>query len=582
MIAALRRLRDRMSMKQQAGLLMALVCLTTITLMTVTAALIVRDRAIEHATAEMADLATDMANSLDRDMFGTYREIGNFASLRPLADIWAANDGVTRAMLNQLQEARPAYAWIGFAAPDGTVQVATKGMLEGKSVAERPWFKQGSKGLAALDIHEAKLLVALLGPSRDGEPFRFVDVTAPVLAADGTLKGVVGAHLSWTWAEATRDRLLARYDPALATDIWVTDAKGASILGQPFGSPELDADALAATARGPITYIDEASDGDFFAAAVATRGMEAYSGLGWRVIARRPTAAVLAGAYRDVAQILAIGLLAALASVAAAIYSAGTLTRPVRRLTLDADRAGRDPGFSGFDRLRGSSDMLALSTALRSLVRRVDFAETSLNRARAAAARSHVVQSEEIERHTQQVEALRALANTDPMTGLLNRRGFVAQAGDVLDYFKRYGRAFAVLVVDIDHFKRVNDGHGHPAGDAVIVAVGAILAEAARRTDQVARFGGEEFVVLLREVTPESLTTWAERVRAAVADGAIAIPGGGTVQVTISLGATLASPGDRDVEDIIQRADQALYMAKGRGRNQVVTLMPEPLASAAQ
>ena len=179
------------------------------------------------------------------------------------------------------------------------------------------------------------------------------------------------------------------------------------------------------------------------------------------------------------------------------------------------------------------------------------------------------------------MRTLRLLADTDPMTGLMNRRSFLGDAKDVLAFFRRYDSRFAILMIDIDHFKRVNDMHGHAAGDDVIGAVGRVLSEAARKTDRVARFGGEEFVVLLREIDEVAVTAWAERMRDAI-QAAVVTAESGAISVTVSVGATMVAASDRDIEDILHRADLALYRSKSNGRNRL-TLSPasETAAQAA-
>jgi diguanylate cyclase (GGDEF)-like protein len=121
-------------------------------------------------------------------------------------------------------------------------------------------------------------------------------------------------------------------------------------------------------------------------------------------------------------------------------------------------------------------------------------------------------------------------------------------------------------MIDIDHFKKINDTYGHAAGDEVIKRVAGLIGECIRSTDKVARLGGEEFVVLLREADLDASNFLAERIRAAVEDGA-AIYRNGAITATVSVGMTMVAASDRDVQDLIERADQALYLAKNNGRN---------------
>ena len=154
---------------------------------------------------------------------------------------------------------------------------------------------------------------------------------------------------------------------------------------------------------------------------------------------------------------------------------------------------------------------------------------------------------------------LRELAHKDPLTGAANRRSLDNLLRDQLETFTRTGTYFSIVLSDIDHFKRVNDGWGHQAGDAVLRYFADCLQEAARRGDLVARFGGEEFFVLMPGACVEGATQLAERLRSAVSQSPLeAIHGG---RITASFGVTQVARFD-DVESLLGRADRALYQAK--------------------
>jgi diguanylate cyclase (GGDEF)-like protein len=159
----------------------------------------------------------------------------------------------------------------------------------------------------------------------------------------------------------------------------------------------------------------------------------------------------------------------------------------------------------------------------------------------------------------------------------MNRRAFLAAANDAFDYHRRYDRPIAMLMADIDHFKQVNDTYGHAAGDAVIKRIGELIEDALRTTDKIGRFGGEEFVMLLREVDEESARALATRIQEKIAVSPIGF-GSKQIPVTVSIGVALVAQCDRDVSDTIERADRGLYMAKNTGRNRVFFY---PLASEA-
>jgi two-component system cell cycle response regulator len=167
------------------------------------------------------------------------------------------------------------------------------------------------------------------------------------------------------------------------------------------------------------------------------------------------------------------------------------------------------------------------------------------------------------------VTEARRLAATDALTGLMNRRAFLeAIAGD-----RKSPKVFpwALLLLDIDHFKQVNDTWGHDAGDAVLQGVARVLAKIARKTDYVARWGGEEFVVALVSTADPGARIAAERVRRAIAEARFALPSGDVITASASIGLASATSAEWNLDDLIGRADKAMYNAKHRGQNRVET-----------
>lgn len=161
-------------------------------------------------------------------------------------------------------------------------------------------------------------------------------------------------------------------------------------------------------------------------------------------------------------------------------------------------------------------------------------------------------------------ERVREESRVDPLTGLANRRSFADDADHELARADRYDRALSLVMLDLDHFKRVNDEHGHQVGDAVLEGVAAVLAASLRPTDTAYRYGGEEIVVLLPETHLEDAATVAERMRTAVAGRRIA-----GCRVTASFGVVEHRRAET-LDDLVSRADTALYEAKVGGRDRVV------------
>jgi len=158
------------------------------------------------------------------------------------------------------------------------------------------------------------------------------------------------------------------------------------------------------------------------------------------------------------------------------------------------------------------------------------------------------------------------MATIDPLTGAYNRRTFHDIAERELGRAVRAGQPLSIIVVDIDHFRPVNEQHGNRTGDEVLRKVADLIRTALRKEDMLVRFGGEEFLVLLPETDRAGLARVAEKLRAAVE--ALNLEQVGTV--TTSLGGAVAEDGAGDAALLLERADQALYGAKAAGRNRVV------------
>ena len=164
---------------------------------------------------------------------------------------------------------------------------------------------------------------------------------------------------------------------------------------------------------------------------------------------------------------------------------------------------------------------------------------------------------------------LMELATTDPLTKLKNRRAFFEQGAHLQTMAQRYNTDLAVIVLDIDHFKKINDNHGHQGGDEVLVAVARLLVEKVRNVDTVARMGGEEFALLLPGAKRLGAAVMAERVRATIEQHPFTAQGG-EVGVTASLGmACYGVEMTGSIESLLAIADRRLYLAKNNGRNRI-------------
>ncbi len=175
---------------------------------------------------------------------------------------------------------------------------------------------------------------------------------------------------------------------------------------------------------------------------------------------------------------------------------------------------------------------------------------------------------EEIRRRRRVERALRRLADVDPLTGLYNRRAFLERARQIADLARRHGFPLSMLILDVDRFKRINDSAGHAVGDEVLRRLGEVVRRALRRTDIAARFGGDEFVVLLPYTDVPGAREAAERIRRRVRTLE------GPARFTVSVGVATVAGADALIENLLTRADRALYRAKEEGRDRVAVAEP--------
>lgn len=168
----------------------------------------------------------------------------------------------------------------------------------------------------------------------------------------------------------------------------------------------------------------------------------------------------------------------------------------------------------------------------------------------------------------QRMEELQELAMHDPLTGIANRRFVEINLGARMEELRRYGFPFAVMFIDVDHFKRINDSHGHAVGDRILRMISATIANSLRSFDVIGRWGGEEFVTLLINIMPDDLEALANRLRRLVEKSALTLDDGSQVQATVSIGATLARVGET-TDALIERADKLMFESKRKGRNLV-------------
>jgi diguanylate cyclase (GGDEF)-like protein len=514
-------------------------------------------RATAHAAAEL--LATQLR---DRE-----REI-ELLSVAPHLVDGPLDSPRVRDALDRRQALHDEFAWVGVVGADGTVMQASGGMLAGRSVAQRDWFIAARERVFVGDVHEAKLLATMLPALPNGEPTRFIDFAAPIRDADGRLLGVVGAHAHWRWVTGLVDGVVRRQLPGSGIDALILDRQGRVLYPEALKVAQVNGAAVLPRPANGRFEGELQFDGKSYLTSEAALQARINAELGWRIVARQP----MEQAMRPVAalhrELVLLGVLAATALALTALLLARRFSRPVEQLARIAARVETERRVPEFPDQPGVRELAGLSQAMQSMTRSLLQTEKELQQANATLER-------QVQQRTAELQAANAklehLATRDPLTGLHNRRSLDARLLEAHALDRRYGRQngrmHGLLLVDADHFKRINDTHGHPTGDAVLRQLAELLQACVRVTDVVARFGGEEFAVLLPELASSlEAVMAAEKIRTTVE--AATFPDVG--KLTVSVGVSLAQPDDADVRPLIDRADAALYEAKRGGRNAVV------------
>jgi diguanylate cyclase (GGDEF)-like protein len=553
---------DRLTVREQIALATATLCLLISCVIAFGAAYFSREEAIRLLSREMIQISDTASDRIDRHFQNVFHRVRSYTQFDVIRSAAVTDPKKLRGTFDRLNASFPDYTWIAFVTKDGVIAAASDGERENEIVVGEAWFQNALRGPW---IEDAPDLAALEAATRAGNdtPVSFVKFSFPVYDYRNEVAGVLVAAIHWREIEEIRSAMEQQGDRLV-----VVSKSGEVILGSTKLRDRYPAEQIAELrAQRYGVFVDKSPRGDMLSGYALLDGHRDFPGMGWGVIARRNTEVAFAAARQLFWTIVGFGAAVAVFGIVLARIIANRISRPIDRLTRAADRIGRENGATSLPRLRGSSEVIHLSTSLRSLMLRIGFVERLTQEAEAKAA-------EDARRFADDIASLRKLAETDPLTNLLNRRAFMEAADDAMRYYQRYGRSIATLVVDIDHFKMFNDEYGHAAGDAVIRRTGELIAQTLRDTDKVARFGGEEFVVLLREVSEHEAHELAERIRVLIAESRTGVDNR-ELAVTVSIGCAAITEHDRDVEELIERADRALYAAKAAGRN-CIRLAPAP------
>ena len=466
--------------------------------------------------------------------------------------------------LGARRQAFDQYAWIGVTDAQGRVLQASDGLLVGLNVSQRPWFQAALKGPYTGDVHEALLLAKQFPQRTPDEPLRFIDFAAPILDAQGQVRGVLGAHVHWSWVTATVESVVTQSAARRKVEVLITNSAGDILY--PFrlaGAVRMPARSRPGAPYEALTW----PNGQTYLTSQVDVQARTSVDLGWRIVLRQPLDTALEPVRVLHQQLLLFGLITALVFALIAYRLATRVSQPIEQLAQamhHIERGDQPPVYPQQD--EQVTEIRQLSASIQSMTGSLLRHERELEALNASLEQQVRERTEALSIANQELERL---ATVDGLTGLNNRRRFDTKLQESYELLRRTERRFCLMLIDVDHFKAINDQHGHQSGDDVLRRLSHLLTQSTRITDFVARYGGEEFVVLVPDVQNENEGQLiAEKIRTAVA--AAVFPGVG--RVTASVGLSCAHPKDAKADDVLTRADQALYQAKAQGRNRIVSL----------
>ncbi|WP_420476199.1 ATP-binding protein [Noviherbaspirillum sp. ST9] len=290
----------------------------------------------------LAELALQTSDKLDRGMYERYREVQLMAQRQDLTSSGASLDD-KRMVLDARQETYHYYAWIGLVDPDGKVMVATRRMLEGADVSQRPWFRNALNGINVGDVHEAVLLAKLL-PNPANEPKRFVDVAFPYADKSGRIQGVLGVHLSWQWAREVEQSVMDPIATRRKVEALIVGTDGTVLLGPPgMQGKRLAYQSVRAAREGGNGFaVEDWEDGRKYLVGYSKgKGYASYPGLGWTVLVRQNVEDAYEPVRRIQRTVLGSGMGLALLFSVLGLIAARRISRPLQDLADEAQRVQR-------------------------------------------------------------------------------------------------------------------------------------------------------------------------------------------------------------------------------------------------
>ena len=523
---------------------------------------IVSSKVIEDNKKALFNTSKIVANKITDILFERDREI-MLLSKNPIFNNKQLDTQNIREILKNIENSYSIYSWIGIADNNGIIKVAANGLSEGVNASSRPWFINGSKERYIGDIHEAVLLAKFLTPSTNGEPLRFIDFASPIKDTEGNLLGVVATHINWDWLTEQIKTYLPDDLDEQSIEVLIVEKNRKVIY--PFVSVG-DVLIPEGILKKEGSYIQTWDNNEEYLISLHKISANISTNLEWSIILRQPISKALEPIDKLHKTFIIIGSIFTLINIFIVFLISKEFSKPLEKLVKIANSIENGNENIEFNVSTKISEILLLSDSLKSMLKTLILKKHQLENI-------NITLEQKVQDRTRKLEKLnedlKLFARKDALTGLNNRFAANERLKEEFLRMKRNKIQYSVAIVDIDFFKKVNDTYGHEVGDTVLKEVSKILQNSARTTDFVARFGGEEFILIFPEITQNNAFLIAEKIRVAVANSIISY----VDRITISIGVSVSNIDDDNEDKVVKKADIALYKAKELGRNQVKILV---------
>lgn len=533
--------------------------LLSLSLVLVTSSYYVASTRLSNASGEyLVSISQSISNMLTANLIEREREI--ILLSKRLSLYQDQNLSELEQVIDQVKNSYKHYVWIGFANTDGVVLASGDGLLKGVDVSQRPWFINGRSAPFIGDLHKALLLESLLPKPEDGSPIRFVDFSAPVINEQGELEGVVATHANWLWAKEVLSSSFTAASKTKEIDMFIINNDGDVLY------PDNHLSDIYVPTTLPKDGQFESliwQDGEDYLTSTAYVKSPESADLGWHIVVRQPVAIAMSSVKEVHRLFLILGIASTLFCMFLAYRLAGSLSFPLERLAGTAKCIQQGDRHVTFQEDSQLHEVTSLSRSLQ------DMMSSLLDREQTLLQLNSTLEAK-VQSRTAQLEAtnqsLKAIVRQDRLTQVYNRLALDEELIKHYELARESGNQFAIIMVDADHFKKINDQYGHTIGDKVLKRMAAVLKNLVDNSGIVARFGGEEFTVLLPTTDVENAQKMAERLREHMEKTEMAEG----LYITASFGVALYKADDDHYEQVLNRADAALYKAKETGRNKVV------------